>query len=146
REQPVGVDPLAVELVPIDANPRRHDLRRNLGVELGAEAAADHERLRPGGAVSDKPRTGGHREAIEVPPEPWALGHERGVVRSHRQPADLGFMGPKRLAAELAGEELAAEAYAEHRHVGLQRRPQEATLPPDPGARLVAGGELRPEG
>src|SRR5438067_661224 len=51
REQPVGVDPLAVELVPIDANPRRHDLRRNLGVELGAEAAADHERLRPDAAV-----------------------------------------------------------------------------------------------
>jgi hypothetical protein len=66
-------------------------------------------------------------------------------VRSHREPADLRFLGPKRVAAELPGEELAAEAQPEHRYVGVRRRPQEATLPLDPGNRVVEGGELRPE-
>ena len=84
-EQRVGVDAVLVELMPVDAHPVLHDLRRHLGVELDAEAAPDDVRLRADVGCRRAARARRRVEGVEVPLEPRALRDELGVAWSGRE-------------------------------------------------------------
>jgi hypothetical protein len=58
-------------------------------------------------------------------------------------PADHGRWREVDLSAHRSSEDLAAEADAEDRDLGLDRPPGEVDLPADPGRLKVGGGVLR---
>src|SRR5438445_2128515 len=144
-EQGVGVDAIPVQLVAVGLDPAVHDLRRHLGVELQPEAPSDHVCLRPDVGVGDEPRAGWQGEGVEMPLEPRARGDEVWLFCAHIDPADLGAVGPKRLAAHRPGEQLPAEAEPQHRHVGLDCFSKQVRLSADERLGVVEGGELRAE-
>src|SRR3989449_1374375 len=141
-QQGVGVDAVAVQLVAIGLDPAVHDRRRHLGVELQPQAPSDHVGLRPDLGVGDEPRPGWQRECVEVPLEPGAGGDEVWLFCSHIDPADLGAVGPKRLAAHRAREQLTAETETQNRHVGLDRFSKQVRLSADERLGVVERGEL----
>src|SRR5438270_284809 len=118
---------------------------RHLGVELQAEAPSYYVCLGPDLGVGDQPGARRKRERVEVPVEPGTGGDEVWLARLDCDPADLRAVGAKRLAAHRPREELAAEAQAEHRHVGLDRVAQEVGLAANEWLGVVEGGELRAE-
>src|SRR5438128_5617476 len=130
-EQSVGVDAVAVQLVAIGLDPAVHDLRRHLGVELQPQAPSYYVCLRPDLGVRDQPRLRRKREGVEVPLEPRACGDEVRFARLDVDPADLGAVGPTRLAAHPAREKLTAKAEPQHRHLSLDRCPKQVRLPAD---------------
>src|SRR5437879_5130165 len=144
-QQSVGVDAITVQLVAIGLDPAVHDLRRHLGVELQPEAPSDDIGLRPDLGVRDQPRLRRKRERVEVPLEPRACGDEVRLARLDVDPADLGAVGAKRLAAHRAGEKLTAKAEPQHRHVSLDRFSKQVRLSADEGLGVVERGELRTE-
>src|SRR5205823_8200852 len=144
-EQSVGVDAVAVQLVAIGLDPAVHDLWRHLGVELQPQAPSDYVGLRPDVGVGDEPCPGRQRERVEMPLEPRARGDEVWLFCSDIDPADLGAVGPKRLAAHRAREQLTAETQTQHRHVCLDRFSKEVRLSADEGLGVVERGELRAE-
>src|SRR5437763_2929029 len=144
-QQPVGIDALLIELVPVDLDPSVHDVGGHLGMELQAEAVPDAERLRSDRTVRNQLRARRGRERVEVPLKPGSLGDERGVLTADRKPADLRLLAAERATAEHAGQQLAAEADAEHRDIGLGRVEEQLLLALEPRDRIVEGGELRSE-
>ena len=141
----VRVDAVAVELVPVGADPAVHDLRRHLGVELEAEAPSDDVGLRAHLGVGDQLRARRQGEGVEVPLEPRAFGMSSGSFGPHRQPADLRAVGAERLAAEHARHELAAKAEAEDGYVVFCGLSHQLRLAVDERNRVVEGCELRAE-
>src|SRR4029453_15932062 len=67
----------------------------------------------------DQGGPGRRRERVEMPLEPRTLRDQLGVGRADGQPPDLGHVAPVHLAAQHAGEHLAAEAEPEDRRVAV---------------------------
>jgi hypothetical protein len=88
-EQGVGVDAIAVELMPVGLDPVLHDFGGHLGVKLQTKASSEDVGLGPGIAARDQLGAAWKGERVEVPVEPRACRDELRVVRLDWQPADF---------------------------------------------------------
>src|SRR4051794_26028760 len=113
------LDALGDEALAVLLGPAGDDLDRALGVELHPEVRAEPERLRALRVAGELGRPGRRVEAVPVPLQPRAGGDELRVVGLDLVPPELGRVERLDLATEHRGEQLAAEAQAEHRHVVL---------------------------
>ena len=126
--------------------PRLDQLMRHLDVALEADVPAvdDVGLVRIEGVAEHARRARGHRERVVVPlecrePRPAAepCGLRGLVCRLHLDPADLVHRRTRHRRIERLGEELPAEAVAEHRDLLRDRRPQERADRRDPRQRIV---------
>src|SRR3981189_2715721 len=109
--------------------PGTDQLACHLDVALHAEVLAEHERLvRAIRTPGDTRRLRREGEGLAVPvktgdpsrcAEPLARG--RVVFDRDRTPADFLYVVARHLATERFGNELSAEAVAEHRNIGVDR-------------------------
>ena len=115
-------------------------------MELDAEAAPDDVRLGTDVGLGEHRRARRRLERVEVPLEPGPSGTSSGSLRAHRQPADLRRVGAVAATAERAGQQLAAEADAEHRDVARVRAREQLDLARDPRDVVGVGGRSEPSG
>ena len=117
---PASRDPVAVALVPAVEH-RAVDV----GVELHAPRAADPERRAAEAAALEQLGGAGRRlDGVLVPVQgPRRVGHaaRRRATRASSTHVTARRGQPADAAAERVGEQLGAEADAEHRHVALDR-------------------------
>src|SRR5882762_9227498 len=109
--------------------PVADQLARHLDVALHAEVLAEHERLvRAIRAPGDARRLRRDGEGLAVPVKTGELPHRaeplaRGsvVFDRDRAPADFFYPVARHPATERLGDNLSAEAVAEHRNIGVDR-------------------------
>src|SRR5713101_22593 len=119
--------------------PGADQLGRHLDMALHAEVLAEHERLvRAIRTPGDARRLRRDGEGLAVPVKPGELPHPAEplarasvVFDRDRAPADFLYPVARHPATERFGDELSAEAVAEHRNIGVDCLPYQSQHPRD---------------